>query len=184
MRINQSPWDQNTKTHLCYRDGTKARFAKASENTWIQVGKALNPPHPFHILPKPIVISHPSFFPRCQIFPKVALGACAMTRDRTFSSRSYFGLFLLIFQNPLKARLARNATNPRLSLGVRYLPFTTPTSSWAQLYEFWKASLKGYHQHHDDEHQHQHHHHHHEHHHHNGGLTMGCICFLTFARIE
>ena len=72
MRINQSPWDQNTKTHLCYRDGTKARFAKASENTWIQVGKALNPPHPFHILPKPIVISHPSFFPRCQIFPKVA----------------------------------------------------------------------------------------------------------------
>ena len=100
---------------------------------------------PFHILPKPIIISHPSFFPRCQIFPKVALGACAMTRDRTFSSRSYFGLFLLIFQNPLKARLARNATNPRLSLGVRYLPFTTPTSSWAQLYEFWKASLKAYH---------------------------------------
>ena len=117
--------------------------------------KGSQSPHPFHILPKPIVISHPSFFPRCQIFPKVALGACAMTRDRTFSSRSYFGLFLLIFQNPLKARLARNATNPRLSLGVRYLPFTTPTSSWAQLYEFWKASLKGYHQHHDDEHQHQ-----------------------------
>ena len=141
MRINQSPWIQNTKTHLCYRDGTKARFVKASENTWIQARKALNPPHPFHILPKPIVISHPSFFPRCQIFPKVALGACAMTRDRTFSSRSYFGLFLLIFQNPLKARLARNATNPRLSLGVRYLPFTTPTSCMSFGKQAWKVII-------------------------------------------